>query len=178
MFRRLTLSLVVAVAGLSLLGTAAASAVTYTIPANENSEVTTAALKEDVSKCNAASEACTIVLGSGSYLPEKTINIENANAQITLEGPAGTPTTSTPGALISGSSFESAGELIFVETGASLRLKNVQVTTAGGSSYPGIEVNGHPDPRKLDAHGRGNDRCRPTRRDPHGEQHDHRRRPR
>jgi hypothetical protein len=149
MGRRLTLILAVAVAGLGLLGTSLASATTYTIKGGENAQKNTEELLAAVEKVNASTGANTIVLGSGSYLPEKVITFTNTAGATTIEGPSGTPTTNTLQATLSGSGLEKITELIVVEPQVSLKLKNLEVDQAGGEGYPAIELVGENDKTKI-----------------------------
>ncbi len=150
MCRRLTLSLIIAVAGMSLLGVSIAGAETYTIKGGENSEVNTKEFEEAVAKCNAAASATTIVLGSGSYLPPKTIIFTNTTEPCTIEGPSGTPTTATNEAIVSGAGIETLGsELLAVEPAVNLTLKNLGIASGGGEGAPAIEIAGFNEKTKT-----------------------------
>jgi hypothetical protein len=138
MRRRSTRILALASISFSLFGVGVASAETYTVKTGgETSE-----FLADVAKCNAATSACTIILPSGVYLPSKSIVFTNTAAATTIEGPVGTPTTSTLPAEISGGSLEAVSELLIVEPQVTVKLKNLEIAKGGGENYPAIEIEG------------------------------------
>src|SRR5262245_43430209 len=96
---------------------------------------TTLQLEEAVEKANANLEANTIVVASGTYVPENPLKLTNKSGAQTVEGPA-TP----PGATISG-----AGQKVFpshlfeVGEGSSVTLKALRITLGGGGVTSAIE---------------------------------------
>jgi HYR domain/Right handed beta helix region len=125
-------------AGQSALGPGSASAETFKVECpTEEAPKCTESFEEAVAKADATTGANTIVLQGGvNILPVKTVSFTNKTGVQTIEGPA-----SAPGAKLEGSSVEPfPSELLLVNAGVTLALKNVLVSHAGGEGAPGIEV--------------------------------------
>ncbi len=104
----------------------------------------TTELEAAVTSANANTEANTIELTAGTYLPTKTVIFTNTNGAQTVAGPAGKIGEATPGVTLSGNAVtEVAGvserELITVKDGVTLTLKHLVVTGGGEGANAGIE---------------------------------------
>jgi hypothetical protein len=81
---------------------------------------------EAVAKANANSQANTIKLAAGGYLPDAVVTLTNTSGTQTIEGPT------TEAATIGGGAVEPFPSEIFnIKSGVSVVFKNVQATTAG-----------------------------------------------
>ncbi len=134
---RRALSLMVAVAGFGLLAASPASAATFVV--HDTTE-----LEAAVVNANANTEANTIELTAGTYLPSKTMIFTNTNGAQTVAGPAGKIGEATPGVTLSGNDVKeitgvSERELITVREGVTLTLKHLVVTGGGEGANAGIE---------------------------------------
>jgi hypothetical protein len=119
-------TLMAAVAGLSLLGAASASAETYKVKS-------TAEFTAAVAKANANPGANTIAVASGVYLPTKPLTFTNTGGLQTVEGPSGPPNVKLEAAKLEGSAIEPTGaELFVVKTGVSVEFKDVVISHGGG----------------------------------------------
>jgi hypothetical protein len=117
----------VVLAGSSLLATTSASASTFT--ASNTAELETA-----VANANANPGANTIELASGVYSPKKKVTFTNTGGLLTIVGSA-----SAPGVTLNGGSVQPfPSELFEIGAGVSVALRNVTVTTGGGSGVVAI----------------------------------------
>jgi hypothetical protein len=92
-------------------------------------------LEAAIEKANANSEANTIVLAPGTYVPENSLVFTGKSGTQTVEGPA-----SAPGASVSGVGEKVTPSHLFdVEKGTSVAVKNVRITLGGGGATSGIE---------------------------------------
>ncbi|MGA8711197.1 MAG: right-handed parallel beta-helix repeat-containing protein, partial [Thermoplasmata archaeon] len=104
----------------------------------------TTELEAAVTSANGNTEANTIELTAGTYLPTKTLIFTNTHGTQTVAGPVGKTGEATPGVTLSGNAVtEVAGvsekELITVKTGVTATLKHVVVTGGGEGANAGIE---------------------------------------
>jgi hypothetical protein len=117
----------VSIAGLSLLTACTASANTYT--ASNTAEFETA-----IASANANPGANTIELATGVYSPRKKVTFTNKGGTLTIVG-----ATSAPGVTLNGGSVQPfPSELLEIGEGVSVALRNVTVTTGGGSGVVAI----------------------------------------
>jgi len=123
-----------AVAAVSLAVLAAgASAATFNVS-------NTAELEVAVSTANGNSQANTIVLASGSYVPKKTLALTDTSGVQTIEGPSGAPSVRGNSALVSGSSVEPTFDQLFiVNESVSATIKNLEIGASGGLGTSAIE---------------------------------------
>ncbi len=118
-----------AVGALSLAAASEASAATC-------SASTTAALEACVTSANANTEANTIVLAGGQYLPgPKPLSLTNTHGLQTIEGP-----THLPEAAVDGTNVEvETPELFIIGTGVSAKFKDFVISHAGGGAAAAVE---------------------------------------
>ena len=140
--RRRTCSVALALVATASLLMLAAGANAATIVVHNTTE-----LEAAVTSANGNTEANTIELTAGTYLPTKTLIFTNTHGTQTVAGPAGKTGEATPGVTISGNAVtEVAGvsekELITVKTGVTATLKHVVVTGGGEGANAGIEDEG------------------------------------
>src|SRR5262249_41947387 len=91
-----------------------------------------------VAKANADAEANTIVLAGGTYVPRSTLALTDQAGPQTIEGP-----TSLPAATVTGGSVEPfPSELLVVNSGVSVTVKDVSLTLGGGLGVPAIVDSG------------------------------------
>ena len=139
--RRRTCSAALALAVTASLLMLAAGANAATIVVKNTTE-----LEKAVTTANGNTEANTIELTAGTYLPLKTMVFTNTHGTQTLAGPVGKIGEATPGAKISGASVTptppTEQELLTVSAGVSLTLKHVVVTGGGSASNSAIEDQG------------------------------------
>ncbi len=134
---RRALRLTVAAACLGLLAASPANAAPFVV--HNTTELETA-----VATANGNTEANTIELKAGTYLPTKTMIFTNTHGTQTVAGPAGKTGEATPGVQINGGKVlpvegVSEKELITVKTGVTVTLKHVVVTSGGEAANAGIE---------------------------------------
>ena len=126
----------IAIGGASLLALpGVASAKTYNPKNTEEFETAVKEANEDTN-----TEANTIVISGSTYYPVKTVVIKNTKDPLTIEGPAGSPTTpavSIP--TLSGLGMSEIEELLEIVPGANLTIRNVEIDFAGGEGHPAIE---------------------------------------
>jgi hypothetical protein len=128
-----TCGVVVACVGaVSLAAAGGASAATCTASSAEQ-------LESCITTANANTEANTIVLSGGAYVPgPKALSLTNTHGLQTIEGP-----TALPEAEIQGTGIESEHpELFIIATGVSAKFKDVKIARAGGAAAGGIEDSG------------------------------------
>ena len=135
--RRYTAALVLAATASFLMLAAGANAATIVVK-------NTTELETAVTTANGNTEANTIELTAGTYLPTKTLIFTNTHGTQTVAGPAGKTGEATPGVTLSGNAVtEVAGvsekELVTVKTGVTVTLKHVVVTGGGEGANAGIE---------------------------------------
>ncbi len=130
-------------------GASAAGAETYVVKGGENSLTAAKELESALAKANANAGANTIVLGSGGYEPTEPLKIVNKTGLLTIEGPADAANVKGAAADISGSDQTTVDELLLVETGVSVKFKNVYITGAGGEGFPAIEALGANEETKV-----------------------------
>src|SRR5262249_23807236 len=86
-----------------------------------------------VAPANATPGANTIVLAAGTYLPESTLTFRNTSGPITLEGPTGINAAKLEAAKLEGSFVVPfPKELLVINAGVSVTMKNVFESTGGG----------------------------------------------
>ena len=125
-----------AVAGVGVIGVVGADAATFT-------PKTTEEFVKSVAEANANKQANTIVLSGVAYNPSKTVVFSNTSGLQTIEGPAGLPNTKGATANLTGQSVEPTGsELLVVNPGVSVKLKDVEISGGGGKGLPGVEDQG------------------------------------
>ncbi len=139
--RRRTCSMALALAVTASLLMLAAGANAATIVVKNTTE-----LEKAVTTADGNTEANTIELTAGTYLPLKTMVFTNTHGTQTLAGPVGKIGEATPGAKISGASVTptppTEQELLTVSEGVSLTVKHVVVTGGGSASNSAIEDQG------------------------------------
>jgi len=121
-----------------LFGAGVASAETYVVKGGEESLKGTEEFVAAVAKANANPGANKIILGSGGYLPAKALTLSNTSGQLTIEGPAGTPTTNTLPASISGGAQTEIAEIFQIDPGVSALFKNVEISGQAGEGLSAI----------------------------------------
>jgi hypothetical protein len=137
--RRYTAVLALAATASFLMLAAGANAATIVVK-------NTTELEKAVTTANGNTEANTIELTAGTYLPLKTMVFTNTHGTQTLAGPVGKTGEATPGAKISGASVTptppTEQELLTVSAGVSLAVKHVVVTGGGSASNSAVEDQG------------------------------------
>jgi len=123
-----------AVAAVSLaVLSAGASAATFNVS-------NTAELEAAVSTANGNSQANTIVLAGGTYVPGKTLALTDTSGAQTIEGPSSAPSVRGKTAEVIGSSVQPfPSQLFIVNLSVSATIKNLEIGASGGANTAAIE---------------------------------------